>query len=394
MRRPLFPLDPLKEQYYYPRKNFTEVGSEGCDTIDPESIEDEDVRKMFVAVEGMPIKQVYRWCLDHRNEFAPTTLFWDIRNNGGDPIPSRENGEPYHASLVMRPLHTIYELDVFLANANRHLSDGGYMVCNCRTSSVKKAVIYRVLPRGINRIYYGFHYIWHRVFPKIKALKGIYFAVTKGRNRTFHRVEILGRMYHAGFEVVYESTIHGEFRIIARKAKEPITEGTPSSSPIAKLNRVGKDGKMITVYKFRTMYSYSEYLQEYVYQHRRLDKTGKFYHDYRVNTLGGILRKTWLDELPMVVNMLKGEMKLVGVRPLSRQFFDLYTPEMQQLRIQTKPGLLPPLYYEKKQPETLEEIQESERRYVEAYLKHPLRTDWKYFWGIVGNILIHHKHSH
>ena len=151
---------------------------------------------------------------------------------------------------------------------------------------------------------------------------------------------------------------------------------------------------MITVYKFRTMYSYSEYLQEYVYQHRRLDKTGKFYHDYRVNTLGGILRKTWLDELPMVVNMLKGEMKLVGVRPLSRQFFDLYTPEMQQLRIQTKPGLLPPLYYEKKQPETLEEIQESERRYVEAYLKHPLRTDWKYFWGIVGNILIHHKHSH
>jgi hypothetical protein len=226
------------------------------------------------------------------------------------------------------------------------------------------------------------------------GLKVLYFAVTKGRNRTFHRVEVLGRLYHAGFEVVYENTAHGEFRVIARRAKEPQREGIPSSSPIAKLIRVGKGGKLITVYKFRTMYSYSEYLQEYVYQHRKLDKSGKFYHDYRVNTMGAFLRKTWLDELPMVVNMLKGEMKLVGVRPLSKQFFSLYTPEMQQLRTQTKPGLLPPLYYEKEQPETLEGIQESERRYVEAYLKHPFRTDWKYFWGIVGNIFLHHKHSH
>ena len=233
---------------------------------------------------------------------------------------------------------------------------------------MKKAVIYSRYPKGINRLYYGFHYLWHRVFPKIKGLKNIYFAVTKGRNRTFHRVEILGRLYHAGFEVLYENTTHGEFRVLARKVKEPITEGIPSSSPIAKLNRVGKNGKLITVYKFRTMYSYSEYLQEYVYQHRRLDNTGKFYHDYRVNTIGSLLRKTWMDELPMVVNMLKGEMKLVGV--------------------------LPPLYYEKEQPETLEGIQESERRYIEAYLKHPFRTDWRYFWGILENIFIKHKHSH
>ena len=110
--------------------------------------------------------------------------------------------------------------------------------------------------------------------------------------------------------------------------------------------------------------------------------------------LGAILRKTWLDELPMVVNMLKGEIKLVGVRPLSRQFFSLYTPEMQELRIKTKPGLLPPLYYEDEQPETLEEIQESEKKYCEAYLRHPFRTDWKYFWGIMKNIIVKHKRSH
>lgn len=394
MRRPLFPLDPIKEKFYYPGRHFVEQGSEGCNELDLDTIDDADVRKVFENVETLPIKQVFRWFLDHKDEFAPSTLLWSMKHNGGDPIPPREDGGLYHAIIVQRPLHTIYELDVFLANANRNLDNGGYLVCNCRTSSVKKAVIYRRYPKGINRIYYGVHYIWHRVFPKIKGLKEIYFAVTKGRNRTFHRVEILGRLYHAGFSVIYENTAHGEFRVVAKKVKEPITEGIPSSSPIAKLRRVGKGGKIITVYKFRTMYSYSEYIQEYVYQHRRLDKTGKFYHDYRVNAIGAFLRKTWLDELPMVVNMLKGEMKLVGVRPLSQQFFNLYTPEMQELRIKTKPGLLPPLYYEKEQPETLEGIQESERRYIESYLKHPFVTDWKYFWGIIGNILLKRKHSH
>jgi hypothetical protein len=44
-------------------------------------------------------------------------------------------------------------------------------------------------------------------------------------------------------------------------------------------------------------------------------------------------------------------------------------------------------------PETLDEIQESERRYLEAYLKHPFFTDWKYFWKIVGNILLKGKRS-
>ena len=43
--------------------------------------------------------------------------------------------------------------------------------------------------------------------------------------------------------------------------------------------------------------------------------------------------------------------------------------------------------------QTLDEVQESERRYLEAYLKHPFATDWKYFWGIVANIIFNKKHS-
>ena len=95
----------------------------------------------------------------------------------------------------------------------------------------------------------------------------------------------------------------------------------------------------------------------------------------------------------MFLNLLKGEMKLVGVRPLSRQYFGLYTPEMQQLHISVKPGILPPFYYEGKLPETVEEVQESERRYIEAYHKAPLRTDWRYFRGILKNIIVKRKRS-
>ena len=90
-------------------------------------------------------------------------------------------------------------------------------------------------------------------------------------------------------------------------------------------------------------------------------------------------------------NKYRSDIKLVGVRPLSQQYFNLYSEDLQQLRIKTKPGLLPPFYVD--MPETLDEIQDSEHRYLEAYLKHPFRTDWKYFWKIVGNIVFKGKRS-
>lgn len=394
MKKPLFALNPLVEEIYMLNDKALEVGMVDNQELNVEDIDDEDVRLLFRETEKLPMKDILAWYETNADRFSQSTLVLGLKFNGKDTIPERANGCRYHAIFVERPLHTIFKLDHFLSNLNSQLDDGGYAVCSCRTSSVKKELMYRKYSAPWNKLIYGLHYFWHRFCPKVSCLKNIYFNTTGGKNRTFHRVEILGRLYHAGFEVLYENSEYGEFRVLAKKVKNPITVGVPSTSPIAKLRRVGKNGKMITVYKFRTMYSYSEYLQEYVYKHRKLDNTGKFFQDYRVNSIGAFLRKSWLDELPMVINIIKGEMKLVGVRPLSKQFFELYSPEMQELRTKTKPGLLPPLYYEKVQPGTLEAIQESERRYCELYLKHPFATDWKYFWGIVSNILLNHKHSH
>ena len=99
------------------------------------------------------------------------------------------------------------------------------------------------------------------------------------------------------------------------------------------------------------------------------------------------MRKYWLDELPMFINLLKGDMKIVGVRPLSAHYFSLYSAELQQKRVKFKPGLLPPFYAD--MPKTLDEIQASEMRYLTmCEEKSVFFTDLKYILRILHNILI------
>jgi lipopolysaccharide/colanic/teichoic acid biosynthesis glycosyltransferase len=139
------------------------------------------------------------------------------------------------------------------------------------------------------------------------------------------------------------------------------------------------------------MHPYSEYLQEYVYEQNKLQEGGKFKDDFRVTAWGAFMRKCWIDELPMLYNWLRGDLKLVGVRPLSQQYLELYTPEHRELRSNVKPGLLPPYYAD--MPTTLEEIMESERSYIEAYLKNPVKTQVTYFFKCVYNIVIKKRRS-
>jgi lipopolysaccharide/colanic/teichoic acid biosynthesis glycosyltransferase len=188
-----------------------------------------------------------------------------------------------------------------------------------------------------------------------------------------------------------EKFLNGYYYFVARKEKEPTYDLHPTYGPFIKLGRTGKNGEIIKVYKFRTMHPYSEYLQEYVYNNHYLKEGGKFNNDFRISTFGKFLRQFWIDEIPMIINIFKGEMKLVGVRPLSIHYFSLYTEELQRKRIQVKPGLIPPYYADL--PRTLDEIMESELRYLEQYQKHPLRTDIKYFFLAFYNIVFKNSRS-
>ena len=287
-------------------------------------------------------------------------------------------------------LNGIRHLNRYLRTANAKLKQDGYFICAFDTAQKRRAKIFSHYPKFIAYIIYFFDFLWHRVCPKLYVTRHFYYVCTHKIRKVFPRPEVLGRLYYCGFDVVSERYIHDRYCVICQKKREPSMDQRHYGIFI-KLRRIGKNGKKFNVFKFRTMYSYAEYLQTYIYENNNLDVGGKFNNDYRVTEWGRLLRKTWLDELPMFINIMKGQMKLVGVRPLSQQYFDLYDKDLQELRIKTKPGLLPPFYVDL--PETLEEIQESERKYLEAYLKHPLRTDWKYFWRISGNILFKGKRS-
>ena len=134
------------------------------------------------------------------------------------------------------------------------------------------------------------------------------------------------------------------------------------------------------------MHPYSEFLQDYVYEINHLLENGKYKNDFRVCTIGSFLRKYWIDELPMLINLLKGDLKLVGVRPISQSYFNIYNEKLKQKRIRHKPGLIPPYYADL--PKNIEEIMESELKYLEQYEKNPLKTDVRYFIKALKNIIL------
>ena len=87
----------------------------------------------------------------------------------------------------------------------------------------------------------------------------------------------------------------------------------------------------------------------------------------------------------MIFNLLKGDLRLVGVRPLSVSYFDKYPKDLQKLRINFKPGLIPPYYAD--MPKNFDEILLSERKYLNKKQKSPFLTDLIYFQRAFVNIV-------
>ena len=114
-------------------------------------------------------------------------------------------------------------------------------------------------------VFYYINFIWCRIFPKLPFTKKLYFTLTQGRNRMVSKAEIFGRLYFCGFKVVDDLEIGNRLFFIAQKVRIPSYQTNPTYGPIVRLKRIGFNGRMINVYKFRTMYPYSEFLQEYIY---------------------------------------------------------------------------------------------------------------------------------
>lgn len=105
-------------------------------------------------------------------------------------------------------------------------------------------------------------------------------------------------------------------------------------------NRIGKNGKIIPVYKFRSMFQNADQMLHNFTpeQKREYAENYKLKKDPRITTVGHFIRKTSLDELPQLVNVLKGEMTIVGPRPIIELELDKYG-EYRDIYLSITPGL-------------------------------------------------------
>jgi lipopolysaccharide/colanic/teichoic acid biosynthesis glycosyltransferase len=145
------------------------------------------------------------------------------------------------------------------------------------------------------------------------------------------------------------------------------------SSPgpvIFRQERIGKDGRLFDVFKFRSMAAGTdvqvlndpELRRRYEENNFKLDAT-----DPRITRVGRVIRRTSLDELPQLVNVLRGEMSLVGVRPLLARELALRSPYDQELYALHRPGLTGLWQVEGRSSVGHEDRADLDRRYLEDW---------------------------
>lgn len=223
-----------------------------------------------------------------------------------------------------------------------------------------------------------------RYFPCSRRPVINFVELWKGYKR-LSRAEMWGRLHYGGFEVINEIDENGNFFILAqKKAAKPERTKHPENL-LLKLRRVGYKGNIFFVYKIRTMYPYSEFIQEKIFELNSLGNSGKISGDFRITPLGKILRKYWIDELPQLLNWIKGDIKLIGIRGMSIHYFSLYPEYFQRTFELVKPGLIPPLidngYHD------FDSIVKTEYNYLIDYLESPVKTDWLCFFQTMKKII-------
>lgn len=158
----------------------------------------------------------------------------------------------------------------------------------------------------------------------------------------------------------------------------------PQGSPIFSQTRCGRDGKEFKFYKFRSMcVNAEEKLKELLEQNEMEGPAFKIKDDPRITKVGKFIRKTSLDELPQLWNILKGDMSIVGPRPALPREVEQYDDYLKQ-RLYVTPGLT---CYWQIQPHrnelTFDEWMELDIKYIQD---RSFWTDWKIIFKTVGAV--------
>ncbi len=329
---------------------------------------------------------------EYLNSYVNLTAEKTLLVEASDEYAISECTGEVNAIVNLEKVNNIRFINKFFESVNSKLKNEDFFICRFETIGARRER-HRYLGIPVVRsIFFGFEFIFLRVFPKIWGFKKIYFLISKGRNRLLSKAEVLGRLVSCGFEIVSFESFDGLMYVISKKIKAPEFNMNVSYGPIFKMQRLGKDRKLIGVYKFRTMHPYAEYLQRYVLGLSGYSESGKPANDFRLTPWGAFLRKYWLDELPQIINILKGEMKLVGVRPVSESYLPDIPKELQDLRFKQKPGCIPP-YVALGRKSSVESVLQAEQDYLVEKARNPYFTDTRYFFKALFNIIFRRRRS-
>ena len=337
-------------------------------------------------------------------EFIKINLPEKIAGSGNvlvvDDVPCNNGIMHEYASILIgrKRINDVIRLNNFIKICAECVNKGGCLVIRYMPMENVLRNLKKRHQGPLYCLFYILHFIWYRAIPKIPLMEKLYFLpglswldkahlhLVKKRNRALAKAEVWGRLAFYGMRVLAESKGDGELYVIAQRVDGPIQDKVPSFYMIASLEKVGLDGKIMYSHKIRTMYPFSEFLQKRVFEDHGLATTGKFANDFRLTGYGKFLRKYWLDELPQIFDWLRGDVKLVGMRATSPQFLSLYPKELYDLYIQTKPGLIPPIFDEN--TTGFDQIVDIELEYLRNYQKHPIMTDIRYFWKTFSDIVL------
>ena len=217
-----------------------------------------------------------------------------------------------------------------------------------------------------------------------------YAAAAESRKYWFDRKEILRtkRLYWMGrraqdvfFSLLALIVLAVPMAIVALV----IWIDSPGASPIFSQDRVGRDGKIFKFYKFRSMIPNAEArLKDVLAQNEMDGPVFKMKNDPRITRVGRFIRRTSIDELPQLINILKGDMSIVGPRPALPREVAQYT-DYERQRLYVTPGLT---CYWQIQPNrnelTFDEWMELDLKYIQD---RNFWLDWKLIFQTIWAVL-------
>jgi len=294
------------------------------------------------------------------------------------------NEGSFDCILSTAALNDYVQTNESLVKIRKLLSRGGTFIGNVETNEQYNKRINGRFNAIVAPIVVAYGFLFRRVMPKLCGFRFLHERLGIVQHHILSKCEALGRLRYCGFAITALEEIDNRLHFVARKSSPPMN-GKPTDGLFIKIRKVGLHGRTIHCYKLRTMHAYANYLHDYVLDNLEIDNNGKVIGDFRVPTWGKILRKLWLDEMPQLLNILKGELSFIGLRHLSREFMELYPEDWRKERLKIRPGFVPPYYADC--PRTFEEIIESEKKYCKLKKRHPITTDVYYFIRVVISFL-------